>query len=254
IIAVKNVPSYRGAYTDAQYEQIKQLADICDNFRLGRTMDILASVENLIRYSSQPQIILDACLIKAAELQTEPNIEALLSRIRALEARLKKIETTGIKLEAQSSFSQNTNPVAPAKSVEDTLAKVASEVEEIPVFEEPAEDAPPEPDSLAKSVMSALLTAVREQGYNMLYTLLAQQEDFLMKDNILNIKISDAASWSLLSANSNPELLKTLVKEAFGGDYGVELIRKSNKTEIRHESRNTLTELFGNRLQDKNRR
>lgn len=253
IIAIKNVPSYKGAYVAEQYAELKRLSELADNFRLGRAMDILASVENLIRYSTQPQIVLDACLVKAAELQTEPNIEALLSRVRTLETRIKELESGAVQIAAPA------KPIIPPSAeprlpgLEETLSKMSLKEDTAPVFGEATADAPSEPDSRAKAVMSGLLTAVREQGYTLLHKTLAAQEDYCIEDGVLTVKVSDAASWSLLSAGNFPELLKLLAKESSDGEYGIDLVRQSNKVEMRQESRNTLTELFGNKLVDKNR-
>lgn len=252
LIAVKNVPDYRSTYNDTQYAMLKALADSCDNYRLGRAMDILASVENLARYSTQPQIVLDASLIKAAELQTEPNIDALISRIRALETKLKEIEQSGIRPQ-QSTPDADTQAAAPVISVAAVLSEVATVTQDAPVFSDDSDDAPQAPDGIAQSIMSGLLTAVREQKYNLLYRALLQQEVYTLQDTTLTVTVSDAASWSLLSANDNPLLLQRLIAQAFNNEYSIQFNRTSNKEEIRSDSLNTLVSLFGDKLQDKNK-
>jgi len=277
IIAIKNVSGYKGGYSPIQMESLKKLADSSDNFRLGRAMDILASVENLIRYSVQPQVVLDACVVRAAELQTEPNIEALLSRVRALEAKLASIESGAIKIASSAQVSaasltanasetqknSGTSSRMPSSAngsdsttlspgMEKVLSQLASAEEEAVFKDEPQEPEPSGPDELAKGVMGGLLTALREQNYGMLYHTLARQEDYGMNGGVLTVRVSDAAGWSLINAAGNPALLKSLVKQQSGGDYELELTRKSNREEIRSGSRNTLVELFGAKLSDKN--
>lgn len=269
LIAVKNITGYKGGYNAAQLAALKTLADASDNYRLGRALDILSSVENLIRYSIQPQIVLDACIVKAAELQTEPNIEALLSRVRALETKLASIESGAIKIAASaqapataapSAGIAGVSPATPQTTADDTapasggmdklLSQLAPAEEEAVFDDEPAEEAPQVQDELAKGIMGGLLTSLREQNYGMLYHALARQEDYCMNGNVLTLRVSDAAGWSLFNAPGNPALLKSLVRQLSGGDYELELTRKSNREEIRSGSRNSLIELFGGKLQN----
>ncbi len=263
ILAVKNVSDYKSRYNAQQTEALKKLADRYDNYRLGRVMDILSSAENLIRYSTQPQIIMDACIVKASELQTEPNIEALLSRVRALENKLADLQSGAIKItypdepSPQISVSQATDngdpyPLpsdgAPSSGMEDILSKLVPAEEEAVFCDDTQEDAPSGPDELAKGIMGGLLTVLREQNYSMLYHALSKQEDYGMNGNTLAVRVSDAASWSLINAPGNPALLKSFIRQQSGGDYDLEITRKSSREEIRTGSKNTLIELFGNKL------
>ncbi|HOK81746.1 MAG TPA: DNA polymerase III subunit gamma/tau [Clostridia bacterium] len=258
LVAIKNVPAYRAAYNEEQYRQLKGLAERFDNYRLGRVMDIISSAENLVRYSTQQQIVLDACLIKAAEMQTEPNIEALISRVRALENRIKELEQNGIKVApaaspsaASSAPSQSKVPEPPAQSIAEVLESVAVKVEEAPIFEDAPEEEAPELDSLSKAAMSGLLTAVREEGFVILYRSLAMQEDYILKDKKLIINVPDNAGWSILTRNQNDKLLDGLIKKTMGEDYGVEIIQKITKARSQRESKKAIKDLFGTKLIDK---
>lgn len=73
---------------DDVFSSLKQLADSVDEHRLLRTVEIFSEAEATLRYSQTPRVVLEAACIKAAEPAADYNIDALLSRISALEERL----------------------------------------------------------------------------------------------------------------------------------------------------------------------
>lgn len=70
------------------FSSLKQLADSVDEHRLLRTVEIFSETEATLRYSQTPRVVLEAACIKAAEPAADYNIDALLSRVSALEERL----------------------------------------------------------------------------------------------------------------------------------------------------------------------
>lgn len=74
---------------DDVYGEIARTADIADEHRLLRTIEIFSEAEGAMRYSVSPKIILECACIKASEPSADYNIDALLSRVSALENALK---------------------------------------------------------------------------------------------------------------------------------------------------------------------
>ena len=70
------------------YAQVVAVAKNTDGHRLLRVMEILAEVENALRFSTSPRILFETAILKASMPQNDYDIEALLGRVAELEKRL----------------------------------------------------------------------------------------------------------------------------------------------------------------------
>jgi len=98
LITVKNV---KDAKLDIGEEQTKALLRRCEqysNFSIARAMDIFTSLESVMRYSTQPIIMLEAAIVKACEVTAEQSVDGLNERIRRLEKKLEEVEKNGVKV------------------------------------------------------------------------------------------------------------------------------------------------------------
>ena len=73
-------------------------------------MEIIALIESNLRFSTQPKILFEANLIKASNLITSPNIEALNSRIESLEKQIKAFSKDNV--EYFKKFLDNNNLIS----------------------------------------------------------------------------------------------------------------------------------------------
>lgn len=73
---------------DDVYASIEKVAGVADEHRLLRTIEIFSEAEGAMRYSVSPKIILECACIKSSEPEADYNIDALMSRISALEKAL----------------------------------------------------------------------------------------------------------------------------------------------------------------------
>ena len=73
---------------DDVYASIEKVAGVADEHRLLRTIEIFSEAEGAMRYSVSPKIILECACIKSSEPESDYNIDALMSRISALEKAL----------------------------------------------------------------------------------------------------------------------------------------------------------------------
>lgn len=80
------------ALPEDRYAVMKSLASEVDEHRILRCIEILSSIENSLRYSTQPRAVLETALIKATMPENDYNIDALLARVKALEEKLAKYE------------------------------------------------------------------------------------------------------------------------------------------------------------------
>ncbi len=109
------------------FASVAEVASSADEHRILRTIEIFSEAEGAMRYSVSPKIILECACIKASEPSADYNIDALLSRVSALEKTIEKILVGGVvKTPAKKDespkieFMSNSSPAqdAPTKSIE----------------------------------------------------------------------------------------------------------------------------------------
>ena len=76
------------ALPDETYKKLVDAGEKTDEKRLLRIMEIFTAVESDLKYSSSPRATLETACIKAAAPAVDYNIDALLSRVAALEQKL----------------------------------------------------------------------------------------------------------------------------------------------------------------------
>jgi DNA polymerase-3 subunit gamma/tau len=146
------------ALPEDRYAVMKSLASEVDEHRILRCIEILSSIENSLRYSTQPRAVLETALIKATMPENDYNIDALLARVKALEEKLAKYENG-----------------APQKVVEKIVEveKVVEKVVEKPVekvIEKPVEKPIEKPIEVKKPIVDdfGLVPPPEEDGFVMM--------------------------------------------------------------------------------------
>ena len=103
LITVKNVPNYKPkTMTKEEFEALKNRADKYSTYRISRVMEIMAGMENQLRFASQPRILMEANIIKSCELITETSADGMAGRIRDLEAQLDYLKKNGVTVSSVS--------------------------------------------------------------------------------------------------------------------------------------------------------
>ena len=114
LITVKNVPDYKPkTMTNEEYETLKNRAEKYSTYRISRVMEIMAGIENQLRFASQPRILMEANVIKCCELTTETTTDGMAGRIRDLEAQLDYLKRNGVSVLSESDSSSAESPTRP---------------------------------------------------------------------------------------------------------------------------------------------
>lgn len=114
LITVKNVPNYKPkTMTKEEFEVLKNRADKYSTYRISRVMEIMAGMENQLRFASQPRILMEANIIKSCELITETSADGMVGRIRDLEAQLDYLKKNGVTVSSVSTSVSAENPTRP---------------------------------------------------------------------------------------------------------------------------------------------
>ena len=245
LIAVKNIPGYKGGFSDAEYAVVKKLADEFDNYRIARVMHILSTGEGELRYSTRPRITFEALLVKAASIYTSEESDAMLSRIEELERKLRSGNFTVRKTETV----QKPDPEEIQKRLSDFAKTDTRNPEtEISVF---SDNPVPVGDERAETLMGQMITELRSQHRMLLYSALNSQNSYFVQGDEFVINAADATAYDMLTEESN---LKVLEDAAFRlGGLKLKIIGGASGGKTRHtaEDRVKLYELMGDKLRDK---
>lgn len=71
------------------YGEIVKAAELADENRILRTIEIFSEAEGNMRYAASPKILLECAVVKSSRPETDYNLDALLGRISSLEKALK---------------------------------------------------------------------------------------------------------------------------------------------------------------------
>ncbi len=74
-----------------ELDDLKTIANLADEHRLLRILEILAGIENDLKYSTHPRVMLETAVLKASQPQEDYNIDALISRLSKLENAVKNL-------------------------------------------------------------------------------------------------------------------------------------------------------------------
>ena len=127
------------ALPDASYALVERCARAVDGHSLLRVAEIFATVEQTLKYTASPRIVFETAVMKASMPQTDYDIEALLTRIQALEKRLDSGDFSAPKMQNDGGMAV-TNIVKVQPVQEEKVEKKVEIVEEAP----PEMDVPPD--------------------------------------------------------------------------------------------------------------
>ena len=256
------------ALPDDRFEVILKTANLVDEHRILRCIEIVSSIETSLRYSTQPRAVLETALIKATMPENDYNIDALLARINALEKELKTIKESGVKVQVE-----NKVEVAPKVEVkaQETAPKVEVKKEE-PVIQEvkviktkPLDDEglvpPPIEDEIPIQKVSSpktvvidnsrcwggILRKLRKEPQKTILWVACQEMTGEVNGNVLTIYASTENEIKLIK---NPDNYNTLIE--LSKEFGISDIKVLNKEEKQENPLEKAKAFFGDTLEIKN--
>lgn len=111
--------------------ELKEVVSKTDSHRLLRCVEIFSEVENDLKYSTHPRIIFETAMCKASQSRDDYNIDALLSRITALENKIASMSASGFnQAVAKSLDTAPLNAVKTAETTKQPQAEISSKATE----------------------------------------------------------------------------------------------------------------------------
>ena len=194
------------------YEKMQAQATSENYVKIVRAIDKLSEVEQELRFSVKPRIVIETCLIRAMH---NNNLE---NRISELE---KKLE--GFILEDKKKITKASGAVATA-----TVVQVATETTRTLSREE--------------RLMGCMLKNFRQNSNMLAYSLLTRVEDFEIVGNKFVLRTDDAGIYDQLTDKKNRETIETFLRSV---NFECVIEKKENKMET---LKNKLLQEFGSKL------
>lgn len=259
LIAVKNIDGYElKGMTKADYARLKDQSKSFTNYRISRVMNILASLETQLRFSTQPRVLIEANIVKACDLSTESDGSALQTRIEELEIELSRIKAQGIQVvqkpivEEKKEVQKNTVEIpkeAESLSLEEILTKNSVEISssQDTFTEQDTKDAE------AMEIWSRIHVKIADSGDFILSKLTADiHSGISIEDNTFIVRTKDQTALGFLNDPTNIDTIKKYLKEETGKDYAFEcreIVKK--KPIVSPQSQQQLRDLFNNNIEMK---
>lgn len=127
LITVKSVPGYKPkTMTKEEYGKLAKRAEKYSDYRIGRAMEIMAGIENQLRYATQPSILMEANIVKACSLVTEVSVDGIEGRIKDLEEQIGYVKRNGVRVTSEKE--NNNSAETPARPPEKVKKEEGKEI------------------------------------------------------------------------------------------------------------------------------
>jgi DNA polymerase-3 subunit gamma/tau len=227
---------------DAQdLSRLQRLSERNGMHSVLRCLHILIAAQNDMKYVSNPRIVLEAALVKAACVQEESDTEALLDRLERLEHKLDALQT---------------NPPSPKPAEKPGEAKEThkEQKKEKPreAMIKPAEKTPAAPDTpkqeseQAGAMWDEILSRLMGEDLGV-YSLVCSVKDYVFTENTLRITFSpkDAVFCDSLKQEPNYSALSAVVDGVVGKKLELSMRCDGGQEDARADLGAQVVELLG---------
>ena len=257
LITVKNIPDFKpGTISESELASMKKRTDH-SNYRISRLMDIMSELENKIRFSTQPRILLEAAVVRGCELVTELNLDGLTNRVSELEEKLKKVMANGVPVQTVPAppppkKEESKEQKKPTVDVSELLSQIGTEEAGAKqIFDE---NTTANVDQNAAEIWSRMVTKLSEMHEMALYMatngIKEKSVRIVGKDFI--VTTGDQATIELIGRESNKAILQSLLSEELGAECKLVIRTPSTRNTISEADRLTLNRLFDGSIKFKN--
>ena len=255
LITVKNVPNYKPkTMTKEEFEALKNRADKYSTYRISRVMEIMAGMENQLRFASQPRILMEANIIKSCELITETSADGMAGRIRDLEAQLDYLKKNGVTVSSVSTSVSAENPTRPPVkdsvnvAVERTAAGEEKKTEEL-VFSES------EINESANAEAKEIWSRVQEKlslSNEMMLRMMCEgiNSGMTISAGEFVLTVGDNATYENMNRPQANKTMNELIAEETNGKLKF-VCRKKEEKGVSPQSRIALNDLFNGQIRFK---
>ncbi len=207
----------------SKFKVYNDLADKASEQRLLRILEIFSDAEVSLKYSNHPRVVFETAAIKSSRPDSDYNIDALMSRIKALEENVQKGNFSAVKdpsMEEKADSEQNIRVPKERKKV--------MSITDLPVDE----------------LKGKLLYNLRNNGSEMLWNMF-QKIDICVKGNTLKIICQDSADSQTLEKPNSKQRIFDALNEFSNFDIVVEESLQTKKLDAIDDASDRIKKIFG---------
>ncbi len=209
-----------------KFNALSLLAEKTSEERLLRSIEIFSEVESELRYSTHPRVVFETALIKASKPEADYNIDALMSRIQALEKRL---------------ASGNFTTATPITQVEEKVEEVKAE-RKVTITESTATDSLS--NYTGQEILGKVTRALRQNNELMLWAVVQSLKAEIKGDEFILLAKTENDK-KLLSEENNIKAIKERLKEFGDVKVSVKYLALDKKEEEFEKGIDEVAKLFG---------
>ncbi len=251
-----------------KFSTMSNTANLVNDVRILRALEIISSVENALKFSTQQRNVLESALLKASLPEIDSNVEALISRVKTLEEKLSELYKNGVRVQSVNAKKEETIEVKPTvvkveevktavePKTETIEVKVNSELPNIDIEvkrEQPikVETKPSElkvetvaPSVDAKRVWGTVVRKLRGLDGKTILWVACQEMSATISGNTLIINASNESEINLLSKDDNLKTIKELTSPF--GDFDIKI--RGLEDNLEESNKEKVAEFFGDTL------
>ena len=224
---------------DAKFSVYNEIAKSTNEQRLLRVLEIFSDAENLLKYTTNPRVAFETAAVKAAKPDSDYNIDALLSRIKTLEDKLKSFESGNVVLTKQTVKEVCEEKVVKVEDVQkessntEKIVKIKQEKQRVSIQSVDAKD-----------LKGKLLFNLRKIGSEMLWNLM-QQVYVSIVGNILVITAHNVADQELLDKTPSRNKIEESLEEFLPFELQIKLSEKEKTMDAVDDATERIKKIFG---------
>lgn len=217
--------------------ELRALAAKTNENRILRAMEVFADAETSLKYTTHPRVVFETAAVKAALPQADYDIDALTSRIKALEDKLAKGDFT-VRSE------QPSQSRVPQENRAETPASEAKTVSKEPETAQPVSgEKPLLSSSDAATVRGKLLSGLRRTS-EMLWSVM-QGVEIAIKNNVLMLYPVNSGDFGILDMQVNKDKIADSLSEYQKFEINVKEPNSEKKLSEVDEASEKLKKIFG---------
>ena len=215
-------------------EVLTEIADLTNENRLLRILEIFSDAESALKYTNHPRIVFETASVKSARPDVDIDYDSLVARIKTLEDKIANGLVQTVSLPVEKEVKVNVEPsVKEEKPVEKPEV-----VEEKPSFTR---------QSLqnAKEVAGGkLLTNLRKNGHEMLWNLM-QGVEVQIQGNILVLTTLNPGDEEILDRADNRGYIEEALEEYLPFEIQVKISESQKKSNEFDDETEKIKQIFG---------
>ena len=222
-------------FPQSKFNTFNDVASLTSEDRILRMLEVFTDAENSLKYTNHPRVVFETATVKATKPETDYNIDALMSRIKALEMKLNSVVNGVVVQPVQKPIVKEEKTVVneekePVNNVVEQVKneKVKESIQIVPAGE----------------LKGKLLTNLRKIGSEMLWNVV-QGVELDVVGNVLVLTTDNSGDQELLDRSPSRQRIEEALEEFLPFELQIKLSEKEKSLDELDEAADRIKKIFG---------